>query len=156
MQYLRYEACIDMDAVRQQVDRLAADGFITERQAELVDCRKIAAFFDTEVGKKLRSGENVLREFKFSILDDGSAYGDGLEGEKILLQGVVDCALMDPDGITIIDFKTDRVTEQTIDATVERYRPQVEAYAQALSRIYGTRVKSSLLYFFHLDRFVEL
>ena len=156
MQYIRYEACTSVDAVKQEAARLAREGFVTEQQASLVDCGKIAAFFETDVGRKLRSGENVLREFKFSILDDGSAYGDGLEGEKILLQGVVDCALMEPEGMTVVDFKTDRVTEQTVATVAERYRPQVEAYAQALSRIYGTRVKSSLLYFFQLDRFVEL
>lgn len=156
MQYIRYEACTDIDAVRKEVQRVVEADFITKEQGELVDCEKISAFFETEIGKKLCLGKNILREFKFSILDDGSAFGDGLEGEKILLQGVVDCALMDSDGITIIDFKTDRVTEQTIDATVERYRPQVEAYAQALSRIYGTEIKSSLLYFFQLERFVEL
>jgi ATP-dependent helicase/nuclease subunit A len=97
----------------------------------------------------------VLREFKFSILDDGNAYGDGLEGEKILLQGVVDCALMESDGITVVDFKTDRVTEQALFEAAERYRPQVEAYADALSRIFEKKVKQSCLYFFHLDRFVE-
>lgn len=156
MQYIHYEACTDVDAVRREVDRLAEEGFITSRQAELVDCRKIAGFFATDVGRKLMSGNNVLREFKFSILDDGADYGQGLEGEKILLQGVVDCALMEPDGILVVDFKTDRVTEETLGDTVARYSSQVETYAQALQRIYGSPVKASLLYFFHLERFVEL
>lgn len=156
MQYICYEACTSTDAVRDEVKRLVEEEFITPKQGELVDCEKISAFFSTEIGKKLQSGENVLREFKFSILDDGSAYGAGLEGEKILLQGVVDCALLEPDGIVVVDFKTDRVTEQTLAAAVERYRPQVDAYAQALSRIYEAKVKSSMLYFFHLGRFVEL
>ena len=156
MQYIRYEACTDAEAVRKEVARLAVDGFITQQQAEMVDCGKIAGFFATDVGKKLRSGENVLREFKFSILDDAVEYGTGLEGEKILLQGVVDCALMEPDGIVVVDFKTDRVTERTLDTVIERYKPQVQTYADALSRIYDTKVKATLLYFFHLERFVEL
>ena len=89
-------------------------------------------------------------------MDDGTHYGDGLEGEQVLLQGVVDCALLEPDGITIIDFKTDRVTEATVSAAAERYSLQVQTYADALSRIYEMPVKGKMLYFFSLDAFVAL
>ena len=89
-------------------------------------------------------------------MDDGENYGAGLSGEKILLQGVVDCALLEEDGITVVDFKTDKVTEATLPEKVEHYRPQVLAYASALERIYGKPVKQMLLYFFQLDRFAEL
>jgi ATP-dependent helicase/nuclease subunit A len=108
------------------------------------------------VGQQLRTSPNVLREFKFSILEDATAFDPELKGEKVLLQGVVDCALMDDDGITVIDFKTDRVTEETVIDVAERYRPQVEAYANALSKIFENGVKQKYLYFFALDRLVQL
>ena len=156
MQYIRYENCGSPEEVRQEVDRLVAQRFITEEQGQLADCRKIAAFFTTDLGRKLRSGTEHLREFKFSILDSGSHYGDGLEDEQVLLQGVVDCALLEENGITVIDFKTDYVTEGTLPEVVARYRPQVETYAHALSRIYGKQVLAKYLYFFHMDDFVEI
>jgi ATP-dependent helicase/nuclease subunit A len=121
----------------------------------MVECDRLARFFDTEIGMRLRTSENVLREFKFSVLDDGAAFDQALAGEKILLQGVVDCALMDDDGIVVMDFKTDRVSEDTIAHTAQRYWPQVEAYAEALSRIFEKPVKAKMLYFFHMDQFVE-
>ena len=155
MQYIRYEDCGDVDGVRREVARLHEKGFITEEQARIANCQAIAEFFDTPIGRKLRDGTRYLREFKFSILDDGCRYGQALEGEQVLLQGVVDCALME-DGITILDFKTDYVTEETLSAVVERYRPQVEVYGDALGRIYGMPIKAEYLYFFHLGRFVEL
>ena len=74
----------------------------------------------------------------------------------MLLQGVVDCGLIEDEGITIVDFKTDYVTHQTMAARAESYRPQVAAYSQALCRIYQKPVKQTLLYFFHTDTFVEL
>lgn len=119
----------------------------------MVSAERLYAFFSSDLGSRLCDGQNVLREFKFSILDDASAYDDDLLGEKVLLQGVVDCALVDPDGIIILDFKTDRVNEETIAAVSEGYRPQVEVYAQALSRIYELPVKEKALYFFSMDRF---
>ena len=106
----------------------------------MVNTRKLYRFFASPMGEKLRTGE-VVREFKFSILDDAAAYGDGLEGEKVLLQGVVDCALIEPDGITVIDFKTDYVTETTVDELTAHYAPQVLTYADAMARIYQMPVK---------------
>lgn len=122
----------------------------------MVNGGKIWAFFSTDLGKKLRGSANVLREFKFSILDDGRNFDPALDGEKILLQGVVDCALVEPDGITVLDFKTDFVTEETLSAKAEYYRSQVETYRDAMARIYKKPVKAALLYFFHMDRFVSL
>ena len=156
MQYIRYENCGSLVQVQQEIIRLSREGFLSQEQAELVDCEKIAAFFETEPGKLLCAGQNCLREFKFSLLDDGEHYGSGLSGEQVLLQGVVDCALLEEDGITIIDFKADRVTEDSAAAVAERYRPQVEIYCDALSRIYELPVKKKYLYFFRLDRLWEI
>lgn len=156
LQYLKYENCGDIQAVSAEIRRLVTDGYLTQEQGTLVNTKKLARFFQTEPGRKLRSGAPCLREFKFSILDDGRHYGEGLEGEQVLLQGVVDCALLEPDGITVIDFKTDRVTEETVSAAADRYRLQVQTYADALSRIYEMPIKRKLLYFFSLDTFIEL
>lgn len=131
-------------------------GFLSEEQGQMVDCGKIAKFFSTPIGEKLRRGVSHLREFKFSILDDGVHYGQGLEEEKVLLQGVVDCALLEKDGITVIDFKTDRVTMETLPAVKERYAIQVNTYGEALGRIYEMPIKAQYLYFFHLDCFAEV
>jgi len=156
MQYIRYEACSDVSSVDEQIRELAESGFITADTAAMADRKQIAAFFNTDIGMKLRSGTDHVREFKFSILDDAQNYGAGLEGEKVLLQGVVDCAMIEEDGITIIDFKTDYVTEETLPEMTERYRLQVQTYAQAMSRIYQKRIKASYLYFFRLNRFVPV
>ncbi len=156
MQYLRYEVCRDEQSIREELTRLAQQGFLTREQADMVDCAMLARFFDSEKGRKLRSGVSYLREFKFSILDDGGNYGDGLDGEQVLLQGVVDCAMVEPDGITILDFKTDHVTEATLPDLIARYAPQVVTYGDALSRIYEMPVKEKYLYFFKLDRLVSV
>ena len=156
MQYIRYETCESPEGVAEELERLVREGFLDERRKKLVDCHMIARFFASSVGQKLRSGVNHLREFKFSILDEGENYGTGLDGEQVLLQGVVDCALLESDGITIVDFKTDRVTEETLPQLVQHYQTQVETYAHALSRVYRMPVKAKCLYFFRLDRFVWL
>jgi ATP-dependent helicase/nuclease subunit A len=156
MQHIAYDKCCNTASVREEISRLTQKGLLTQEQAKLINPVQIANFFQTKPGTLLRSGISHVREFKFSILDDGKQYGSDLEGEQVLLQGVVDCAILEEDGITILDFKTDRVTDETLEDVVRRYRPQVEAYAQAMERIYDLPVKRSCLYFFRLNRFVQL
>ena len=156
MQYIQYSACGTLAGVQEQLKRLQEQGYITDEQAELVDAAKIAAFFDTEIGKKLITAKQVLREFKFSVLDDAGKYDPDVTDEEILLQGVVDCAILDDDGIIVIDFKTDRVTEDTIMSVADGYRQQVIAYADALQKIYQMPIKEKLIYFFELTRIVQI
>ena len=153
MQYLLFECCGTLEGIDAEIRRLVECRLLLPEQEPLVSREKIFAFFCTPIGRKLASGATCIREFKFSILDDASGYGEGLQGEKVLLQGVVDCALLDDDGITVIDFKTDRATEQTVSELVRRYSVQVNTYCEALSRIYGMPVKNAYIYFFSLDRF---
>ena len=68
----------------------------------------------------------------------------------------MDCALIEPDGITVVDFKTDFVTDETIMERAEHYSAQVRTYADALHRIYQQPIKEALLYFFHLGKFVPI
>ena len=156
MQYIRYENCGSTESVAAEIQRLVNMGFLKPEQGALIDCGKLASFFATEIGRKLVDGADHIREFKFSILDDGSHYGDNLEDEQVLLQGVVDCAILEEDGITILDFKTDYVTEHTIQSIAEKYRIQIETYGDALERIYEKPIKNKYLYFFQLNQFISI
>ena len=155
MQYLRFGACGTAEGLEREIARITERKLLTPEQARQADREGILAFFRTGLGQRLLAGQ-VLREFKFSILDDAGKYGEGLDGEKILLQGVVDCALIEPDGITVVDFKTDYVTEDTLVPVAARYRAQVRIYAEALERIYEKPVKKKYLWLFHLRRLVEI
>jgi ATP-dependent helicase/nuclease subunit A len=155
MQYVRFEACASLAELEGEIDRLTAARVIPAELAPKLDRNAILAFFRTELGRKLMTGK-YIREFKFSILEDADAYGEGLGGEQILLQGVVDCALVEPDGITVVDFKTDYVTDATLSEVLARYRPQVDTYSRALERIYETPVKGTYLYFFHLKKLIAV
>ena len=156
MQHICYENCSDVNTIRQEIQQLTADGLISEEQAALTDSQKIAAFFCSDIGAWVRSGKQILREFKFSILEDAGKYYDDAAGEKVLLQGVVDCAILEEDGITVIDFKSDYVTEETLPQKIQQYYGQVTVYANALTRIFKLPIKAAYLYFFSMDRFILL
>ena len=156
MQYADYSACITEESIRTQMDYMVSAGLLTREQAAMIEPSNIVSFFSTSVGKALINHHNVLREFKFSILVDAKRYYPDVVDEQVLLQGVIDCAMIDEDGITVIDFKTDRVTQQTMSDAVQRYAEQVQAYKEALERLYRLPVKSTCLYFFSIGEFAYL
>lgn len=156
MQFLPFSACTDAQSLERALDDLVRRGLLEPEQAGLVGREHILALFRSELGQRLLNGQQVVREFKFSILEDADRYAPELRGEQVLLQGVVDCALIEDDGITVVDFKTDRITDRTLAQTVERYRPQVTAYARAMERIFEKPIRQCLLYFFHIDQAISL
>jgi len=156
MQYIDFSACTSLYAVQSEIQRIKDMGLINEEAANAIEPEMIFAFFETEIGRKLQNSSHVLREFKFSILDDASKYSPGITEDRILLQGVVDCAIIEDDGITVLDFKTDHVTEDTLSEVSSKYHQQVLAYADALSRIYQKKIITAKLYFFRVNRFVTV
>lgn len=156
MQYIDFAKSNTLDDIQREIRRLESEHFITLEQADLIDPYVIHRFFKTDLGGKIALSDHLLREFKFSVLDDAANYIRDIGEEKILLQGVVDCAMIDEDGITIIDFKTDKVTKETVEDVARQYYDQVKVYARALKRIYGTSIKAAFLYFFQVNQFIAV
>ena len=156
MQYILFAACTDITAVEKEIERLVEQGFLSSEQASVVNPHQIFSFFTTDIGKKLQASKELLREFKFSILTDAKNLCPDVDGEQILLQGVVDCAIIEDDGIHIVDFKTDRVTAEDAIFVAEKYRAQLTAYAKSMEAIYGLPVKTAQLYFFNIGKFVSI
>jgi ATP-dependent helicase/nuclease subunit A len=65
----------------------------------------------------------------------------------VAIQGVVDLAVILPDAIWILDFKTDQVQGAQIDEHVRRYEPQLRLYGWALESIYRRKVAHRWLHF---------
>ena len=154
MQFARYEACTAEEPLRAELARLQDERFLTPRQAEAVDLAHVLRLFASPLGARILSARALRREFKFSILTDAADYDPAAAGEEVLLQGVVDCFWDEPEGLVILDFKTDRI-HGDLDAKAARYAPQLAAYAAALSRIFERPVKETLLYFFDCDAAVH-
>ena len=150
MQFARYEACTDEAALAAELRRLTDERFLTPRQAEAVDQGAILRLFASPFGRRILSADKLRREFKFSILADASDFFPDVPGEQILLQGVVDCFWEEPEGLVILDFKTDRI-HGDLTGKAARYAPQLQAYAAALARIFARPVKETWLYFFDQD-----
>ena len=102
------------------------------------------------------SAPKVMREFKFSVLLPVSRFFPSAGDDRVLMQGVVDCCIERDGKLTVIDFKTDRVSEAMLAERSEKYRPQLEAYSAALERIFEKKVREKILYFFAAKKAIKL
>jgi ATP-dependent helicase/nuclease subunit A len=155
MQFLDFTAP-DGHAVAEQVSALRERRLMTPEQAEAVDCGAIAAFLHSPLAERIRAAGQVYREYRFALLMPAVIYDSAAEDEELLLQGVVDCAFDAPEGLVILDFKTDRIAPGGEAARAETYRPQLEAYAAALSRVLERPVAERWLWFFATGQAFQL
>ena len=156
MQHIDFDKCRDTGGVDGELGRMSRDGLLTREQRDAVDARKITSFFKSDIGTRVLEAESVKREFKFSLLYPAEYFCPGSGGDKVLFQGVIDCFFEEGGDITVIDFKTDRVTIDSLNEKVEYYGTQLTAYSDALERMTGKRVKERIIYFFELDRHVSV
>lgn len=148
MQFIDFAKTASPEDIDGEVRRIAALGQLTPRQAQGVDINAIGEFFKSAVGRRILAADVVHRELRFSLLcDAGDFYPEAGEGEKIMLQGVTDCCIEENGALTVIDYKTDRVSAETLPELTERYAPQLRAYALAVSRVLEKPVAGCLLCF---------
>lgn len=79
------------------------------------------------------------------------------EEDLTLIQGIIDVFWIEDDGITVLDYKTDRV--DTAQELIDRYATQLKLYADALERVFATRklkVKEILIYSFRLEKLISI
>ena len=156
MQYLDFRTPNTREAVEQVIADLVARHLMTPEQGQAVDVQLVVDFLDSPLCNRLAKAEKIYREYRFDLLVDAAFYDKAAAGEEIMLQGVVDCAFEAPDGLVIVDFKTDHITEGEAANRAEHYRPQLEAYTTALSRVLEKPVCEKLLYFFQTKSVVKL
>ncbi|MDO5141412.1 MAG: helicase-exonuclease AddAB subunit AddA [Eubacteriales bacterium] len=158
MQFCDMAAAAAPGGVQRELTRLADRRILSPAQAAAIDIATIERFFASALYRELIACSPVRREFKFSVLVPAARFfpvAADAPDEKVLLQGVIDCLIDTPEGLVIVDFKTDRVTGAALEARAASYRPQLEAYALAVQAVYDRPAVRRLLYFFRQGRVWE-
>ena len=143
-------------SVRAQIEAMRAQRKLTEEQAKAADVHAIVRFLRSDLAARIRKSKQVEREYRFSLLRPVRNFSSLDADDSVLLQGVVDCFFEEDGELVVVDFKTDHVLRAQLDERAEHYRPQLEAYSMALTRVMGKKVKEKVLYFFSAGEEVRL
>ena len=80
-------------------------------------------------------------------------YNTSPTGSKIFIQGVVDLLFDEPDGLVLIDYKTDNCNPTEAK---DKYNIQINLYSEAVQSILNKPVKEKYLYLFHNSEIVQI
>ena len=145
-----------LEGLREEAARLRQEHLLTPAQCACLDLEALAAFWQSEPGCQLLQRLPALRrELAFTArLEAAELARLGAEefagagaGEFVVVQGVIDLAAILPGEIWLLDFKTDHFPAREMEGKIKAYRPQIELYAAALSRIHGRPVTRRWLHF---------
>lgn len=158
MQMLRLKKDIDEKYIKEEVNRMIINKQLTEEEGNVVDYKKINRFYNSKIGKRMLSSNEVYREEPFIVkkkpFEISSEYIDN--DESILVQGIIDCYFHEKDELVLIDYKTDSLYNKTSKDILNSYKEQIIEYRQALETLTEKKVKESYIYLLSADKFIKV
>ncbi len=150
-------------ALTGEIEKLYQEGIFTEEERNILlspthkrrPLWALIAFGRGPLAEKMKEAKRIRKEMPFSILLSAhDFYPECEEGEKIFLQGVMDCLLEMEDGLIIIDYKTDRfMTEEEL---ANHYKVQLQVYGEAAKALFRKPVKGLYLWSLALHKEIPI
>ncbi|MGB0580749.1 MAG: UvrD-helicase domain-containing protein [Limisphaerales bacterium] len=148
--------------LRSQANRLRELGLFTEAEFVAMDYEALAEFWVSPLGRQIReSAGRVERELPFTVrlhTDDlhqlqlVEGHLEMATGDFVVVQGVVDLALITEDEVLILDYKTDSVTAENVETKLRSYAPQLRLYAHALKNTFRKKNATAWLHFLDISQ----
>ena len=166
-QYVAIERTATELDLRNEAGALLDAGLLMQTQHDALNFGDLAAFWQSDTGSALRKvpAPSVNREMEFTArltsadlkrLPALQTNVAATDEDFIVVQGQIDLAVLLPEEIWLLDFKTDDVDETGLVEKVKQHTPQLETYASALEKIYRRPVTRCWLHFLRARKTVEL
>ncbi|HVY71070.1 MAG TPA: UvrD-helicase domain-containing protein, partial [Verrucomicrobiae bacterium] len=165
LQHVSLETIAGGGPLRTEAERLVKESLLAPEEAGALDFTALETFWKSRLGGRiLAEAPNVRRELPFTarftpaeLAGLGAAPGvNPLADEFVVVQGVVDLAILRARDIVVVDFKTDQLRPKELSDRVATYTPQLQLYALALERTCRRPVSESWLHFLRLGKSVLL
>lgn len=157
--YETYRKRLDAERLKKRLEeflqRETVSLRLTEEYAKAVSLPKILNFLEQELAYRMwRAQEQGLlyREQPFVLGIDAKRLDPDLpEGEKVLIQGIIDVFFIEDGEIVLLDYKTDVI--DSLEALWNRYNVQIQYYEETLTKLMQMPVKERILYSFYLEKY---
>ncbi len=158
------EYCSSDEIIKEKLKEfklsLAEDKLMSEEELNAVNTWKIKTMLDSSLGTRMIKADtlgNLKKEQQFSagikVSDIYEEIAGGAGEDVIVVQGIIDAFFYEDDEIVVMDYKTDRASE---DELVLRYKAQLDYYSDIIERLTGKRVKEKIIYSFYNDNEIQL
>jgi ATP-dependent helicase/nuclease subunit A len=136
----------EKSSLMSYIEELLERGAILEEELEHIDCDGILQFLTGDIYKRILSSKKVRKEQPFVYVKR--------EPREMYIQGIVDCYFEEEGELVIVDYKTDRVENDS--ELISRYSEQLGLYREALESVTKKSVKNSYIYSLYTRREIEV
>lgn len=180
LELLDFMVKYDEKSLKKTIDGLVREGKLSQEMAECIRVQDILDFLQCESGQRMHRAacdDALFKEQPFVLgVSAGEVYPeegtaicqtgtdgadapaksnpDGADGNRILVQGIIDVYFEEDGGLVLLDYKTDKVRRAS--ELIEKYHAQLEYYAKALERLLEKPVKEKWIYSFTLKEEIRL
>ena len=156
--------------VEAELAELVTGEFLSPDEAALVRLDEIEKFKNSELLLRMKGAVRIWRELRFNIRLPAEKFSReaqrraAISGKKILVQGVIDCIIENPDGtLSLVDYKTDRLTDAELrdkslaaETLSQRHSRQLSYYNEAVTKMFGKAPTTVEIYSLPLGECVEI
>ena len=154
-QYCDFDRAVS-DVVAE-IAEVTKKGYISSAEADSIDTENAAAFFRSDLYRRICSSLHYFREKKFMVAVRELALEDEMIGKLKnsdgMIKGIIDLMFEEKDGIVILDYKSDKGI--SLNNLKERYSTQLKLYKAAVELTTGKKVKEAILYSFELHDYIR-
>ena len=156
LECLDYRRADSARQIREQMESWVEEQKLSPLQRDCVRAEEIASFARSGLGERMALADRegrLHREQPFVISQPAQKLNAGWDGEEaVLVQGIMDAWFQEGEELVLVDYKTDFVPGRKACVLAEKYRVQLDSYAEALERMTGRKVKEKWIWSFFLGR----
>lgn len=163
LEHISFQDIKSLEETEAALETLVEQGYLNQETRGFIRAGDIWAFLESPLGRRMAQAQaegRIHKEQQFIIGIPARDMGRGDSDELVLIQGIIDAYLEEPDGLVLIDYKTDHVPkenrEQGAAMLAARYRVQLDYYERALTQLTGKKVKERVIYSLALQQGIEV
>ena len=147
MKNLDFSKDYSLKQIEQLIEDLKIKEIITEKEAESINPYAILNFTKSNIYKELKEAKEYHKEEPFYINIPANEAMEVSSEEKILVQGIIDLYYIDKsDKLILLDYKTDFAKPGDEQILIERHKPQLMLYKEALESGLNKKVDKIYIY----------
>ncbi len=132
----------DPEYIEDFLESLWEREILSKEERDSVSLTALKYFIDSDIIKRAAASDNIQKERPFNLMRE-------IDGEQIIVQGIIDCYFEENGKYVLIDYKSNYVIKgDTKDQERIRamYEKQIALYREALAAITGREVSEAFLY----------
>ena len=130
------------EALERAVQEYVKNGYVDAEAVKRVKLSTLAAFTNSPLWARIAKACRVERELPFERPFDAGRFYEGADGQRVYLQGVIDCCFYEDGAWVLLDYKTDHLKRGVqLSEAAKKHERQLSLYAEALEKLMHAPVR---------------